>query len=454
VSEQQKQSEAAVDNASAVQSTVDDLGGCKKLVRVEVPVGVVDAMFDGITRQFMKFAQLPGFRPGKAPKHLVIKSYEGRIQEETKKKLLEDSFRAAVDQNKLRVVVTLNVEEQSFGRGMPFQFNVNCEVAPDFTLPAYKGLELKREVSAASDADVDRAVNILREQQVKYNDVSRASQNGDVVVVNYKGTVDGKPLTDIAPTARGLTEKTGFWLALAPDSFVPGFTEQLVGTSAGDKRTVNVTFPNEFVAAELSNRAAVYEVEVTGVKEKVLPEVNDEFAKSFGAQDVAELMAGIRRDLQNELDSRQRTSVRDQILKSILGAVQFDLPESIVTSETRNLVYNIVNQNQQRGVAAEVIEQKKDEIMASASTSAKDRVKAGFILNRIAAEEKIEVNNNEISQRIMGIAAQRNEDPQKVAKKLQEQNAIQDLAQDILTGKVLDFIELQAKIEEVSVARP
>ena len=113
MSEQQKQSEAAVDNASAVQSTVDDLGGCKKLVRVEVPVGVVDAMFDGITRQFMKFAQLPGFRPGKAPKHLVIKSYEGRIQEETKKKLLEDSFRAAVDQNKLRVVVTLNVEDES-----------------------------------------------------------------------------------------------------------------------------------------------------------------------------------------------------------------------------------------------------------------------------------------------------------------------------------------------------
>ncbi len=454
MSEQQKQSEAAVEIASAVQGTVDDLGGCKKLVRVEVPAGVVDATFEDITRQFMKFAQLPGFRPGKAPKHLVIRSYEGRIQEEAKKKLIEDSFRAAVKQHDLKVVVTLNVEEQSFGRGMPLQFTVNCEVAPDYALPNYKGLELKREVSAASDADVDRAVNILREQQVKYNDVTRAAQQGDVVVVNYKGTTEGKPLTDVAPTARGLTEKTGFWLALAPDSFVPGFTEQLVGASAGDKRTVTVTFPNDFVAAELSNRPAVYEVEVTGVKEKVLPEVNEEFAKSFGAQDVAELMAGIRRDLQNELDSRQRGSVRDQILKSLLGAVQFELPESIVTSETRNLVYNIVNQNQQRGVAAEVIEQKKDEIMASASASAKDRVKAGFILNRIAADEKIAVTNNEISQRIVAIASQRNEDPQKLAKKLQEQNAIQDIAQDILTGKVLDFIEMQAKIEEVPVARP
>lgn len=454
MSEQQKQPVAAGPNFQLVNATIDDLGGCKKLVRVEVPVEVVDAVFEDITRQFIKFAQLPGFRPGKAPKHLVVKSYAGRIEEESKKRLTEESFRSASAKNDLKVIVTLNIEEQSFGRGMPFQYTVNCEVAPDFALPEYKGLALKREVSAASDADVDRAVNILREQQVKYNDVQRAAQNGDVVVVNYKGTVEGKPITDIAPTARGLTEKTGFWLAIAPDSFIPGFTEPLIGASAGDKRTVNITFPNEFVAAELSNRAAVYEVEVTGVKEKVLPEVNDAFAQGFGAKDVAELLAGIRRDLQNELDSRQRGSVRDQIVKTLLGAVQFDLPESIVTSETRNLVYNIVNQNQQRGVAAEVIEQKKDEIFANASSSAKDRVKAGFILNRIASLEKIQVTNEEVSQRIVAIAAQRNEPPEKVAKKLQEQNAIQDIAQDIVTSKVLDFIELQAKIEEVAVARP
>ena len=129
----------------------------------------------------------------------------------------------------------------------------------------------------------NNAVNILREQQVKYNDVARAAADGDVVVVNYTATSEGKPLTDFAPTARGLTEKQGFWLAIAKESFIPGFTEQLVGASAGYKRTVTITFPADFVSKELSGRTAEYAVEVTLVKEKILPEVNQAFAESFGA---------------------------------------------------------------------------------------------------------------------------------------------------------------------------
>lgn len=454
MSEQKQQSATAKAPVPPATATVDDLGGCKRLVRVDVPVERVDAMFDEVTQQFQKFAQLPGFRQGKAPRHLVVKSFAGRIEEEAKKKLIEESFRATTSDLKLRILVTLNLEEQTFGRGMPFLFNVSCEIAPQFELPEYKGLAARREIAVASDADVDRAVNILREQQVKYNDVARAAAEGDVVVVNYTATSEGKPLTDFAPTARGLTEKQGFWLAVAKESFIPGFTEQLVGASAGDKRTVSITFPADFVSKELSGRAAEYAVEVTLVKEKILPEVNQAFAESFGAGTVDELMAGIRRDLQNELDSRQKGAVRDQILKTLLGAVQFELPESVLSSETRNLVYSIVNQNQQRGVAKEVIEEKKDEIFASASASAKDRVKVGFILNRIAEKENIKVDQKEVTQRIIAIAQQRNEDPQKVAKTLQEQNAIQDIAQEILTGKVLDYLELNGKIEEVPVTRP
>ncbi len=454
MSEQKQQPAAAEGTAPAVNATVDDLGGCKRLVRIEVPVGIVDGILEETTAQFAKFAQLPGFRPGKAPKHMVVKSFANRIEEEAKKKLLEESFRTATEQIKLRIIVTLNVEEQSFGRGMPFNYTVTCEIAPEFTVPEYKALAVRREIAVASDADVERAVNILREQHVKYNDVSRPAQDGDVVVINYKATVDGKPLTDVAPTARGLSEKTGFWVAVAKDSFIPGFTEPLVGASAGDKRTIPITFPADFVSNELSNRSAVYDVEVTGVKEKILPVVDEAFAKGFGAESVEELMAGIRRDLQNELDSRQRTSVRDQLLKSLLGAVEFNLPESLVTSETRNVVYGIVNQNQQRGVASELIEQKKDEIFSSASASAKDRVKAGFILNRIADLEKIKVDQREVTQRIIAIAQQRNEPPEKVAKQLKEQNAIQDIAHDILTSKVLDYIELNAKVDEVPVTRP
>ncbi len=430
--------------------SVEPLGPCKKLLRVEVPVEKVNAAFDELTALFQKQAQLPGFRPGKAPKHIVVKSYEGRINEETRKKLFEDSYRQAANDQKLRVIVTIDVEEQSFGRGVPFGYTVTLEHTPEFEVPSYKGLAAKRETTLATDADVDRALGILREQQVKYNDVNRGAQTGDAVVLNYKGTSEGKPLTDFNPTAKGLTEKQNTWMMIAEGSFIPGFTEQLVGASAGDKRTVTLTFPADFVVSEVAGKPGSFEVEIVGVKEKILPEVNDDFAKGFGAPNTEALLQGIRRDLQNELDFRQKRAVRDQLLKQLLEQVSFELPESVVVSETKNLVYNIVNENQQRGVAKEIIEAKKDEIFASAQTSAKDRVKAAFILNRIAEAEKIGVSQQDVSQRVVALAQQNNQTPEKMVKVLQERNAFPEIQQDILTGKVLDFIELNAAIQEVA----
>lgn len=434
--------------------SVETLGPCKKLLRVEVPVEKVNATFDEYTGLFQKQVQLPGFRPGKAPKHLIVKSYEGRINEETRKKLFEDSYRQAATDQKLRVIVTIDVEEQSFGRGLPFGYTVTLEHAPEFELPNYKGLKAKRETTLATDADVDRALNILREQQVKYNDVTRAAQTGDAVVVNYQGTCEGKPITDFNSTARGLTEKQNTWLMIAENSFIPGFTEQLVGVSAGDKRTVTLTFPADFVVAEVASKAGSFEVEIIGVKEKVLPEVNDAFATGFGAANVEALLQGVRRDLQNELDFRQKRAVRDQLLKQLLEQVTFELPESVVASETKNLVYNIVNENQQRGVAKEIIEAKKDEIFQSAQTSARDRVKAAFILNRVAEAEKIGVDQREVSQRVVALAEQNNTSPEKMVKVLQERNAFPEIQQDILTGKVLDFVELNAAIEDLLTPAP
>ena len=430
--------------------SVENLGPCKKLLRVEVPVEKVNATFDAVTAEFQKAAQLPGFRPGKAPKHLITRSYEPRIVEETRKKLVEESFRAAAQQEKLNIVVTLDVEDQQFGRNQALQFTATVEVAPDFALPNYKGLAAKRELTVATEADVERALGILREQHAQYNDVDRPVQDGDVAVVNYTGTTDGKPLTDIAPTALGLTKKENFWVLIKANSFLPGFTEPLVGAVKGDKRTVTVTLAEDFVHKELSGKTVAYEVEILGVKEKLLPVVDDAFAKQFGADVVATLLQGIRTDLQRELDFRQKRSVRDQIIKALSAQVDFELPESLVSNETRNLVYNVVNENQQRGVAKEFIEQKRDEIFTNAQVNARERVKTAFILNRIAAEEKLRVEDRDITQRVLQLAQQNNLTPEKMVKAIQERNAVNEIRQDILTGKVLDFLEVNAAVEDVA----
>ncbi len=429
--------------------TVETLGPCKKLVRVEVDAAEVDASFERVTHDFQKQVKLPGFRPGKTPRHLVLKSYGRQIEEETRRKLTSETFRKAVEQEKLRVMSTLNLEEIQFGRGQVLQYAATVETYPEFALPEYKGLAVKREIRRVTDEDVTRALGMLRDQKAAYNDVARPVQEGDTVVVNYRGTSEGKPLTEFAPTARGVTEKQGAWMPVAKESFIPGFTEQLVGAQAGEQRTVQVSFPADFVVAALAGRQGVYEVEVVQVKEKALPAVDEAFAQSFGAENLDVLTAGVRRDLENELNSKLKRSVRDQIVRGLLAQTQFDLPESMLTEETRSVVMDILQENKDRGIPKEAIDAQKDQIFNYASNSARDRLKVGFILNRIAEQEKIGVEEREIMQRILFLADQYRIKPEQMIRQLKERNGIQQIAEQIVTGKVLDYLELQAKVEEV-----
>jgi trigger factor len=437
-----------------VNVTVENLAPCKKLLRVEVDAAEVDAAFANVTKEFQRHAQLPGFRAGKAPRDLVLKTFGSRIEEEVKKKLIPDSYQKALEQQKIRPAVHPDIEEIQFGRGQSLQFAATVETQPEFELPEYKGLAVKREIVLITDADVDQALNVLREQRTDYKDVARPVAAGDIAVVNYTGTCDGKPITETAPTARGLTEQKAFWIRCEAGQFIPGFTEQLHGMNAGEKRTVNVTFPADFVAAQLVGKQGVYDVELVQVKERVLPEVNDEFAKSFKAESLEQLRAGIRADLEADRNTKASRSVRDQLIQAVLGKVQFELPESIVLQETRNVVYNIVQENQQRGIPKEAIEQQKDVIFANANASAKDRVKAMFILNRIAEKEGIKVEQQEILERVQGMAQQYQMPIQKLIKQLEERGGFGEIHEQIIVGKVLDFLQLQAHVEEVPASAP
>src|SRR5581483_1578873 len=236
-----------------VNVTIENLAPCKKLLRVEIGPKEVDEAFDSMIKDFQRQAALPGFRPGKAPRDMVAKRYEKDIQVEVKKKLIPDAYRKAVDEQKLDVVGYPDIEEIQFGRGQALQFAATVETAPEFQLPAYKGLPAKRETTTVTDEDVERALNLLRERQTNYQTVDRPVQSGDVAVVNYTGTVNGKPITDIAPTAKGLTEQKNFWINIDQTSFIPGFGDQLIGAKAGDKRTVNIDFPADFVTPQLAN---------------------------------------------------------------------------------------------------------------------------------------------------------------------------------------------------------
>ena len=432
--------------------TVENLAPCRKLLRVESDAKAVDETFDAITKDYQKQASLPGFRPGKAPRDMVAKKYDAEIQGEAKRKLIGDAYRQALEEKKIAALGYPDIEEIQFGRGQSLQFAATIETAPEFQLPEYKGLPVNREVKSVTDADVERALNLLAQQHTKFETAARELKMGDVAVVNYTGTSEGKPLTEVAPTAKGLTEQKNFWVDIAPNTFIAGFADQLVGAKAGDKRTVNVDFPADFVTKELAGKKAVYEVEVVEVKEKVLPPVDDALAKTFGAENVEKLRAGVRVDLENELKFSQTKAIRNQILSALLAQASFDLPESAVANETKNVVYNIVQENTKRGVGRDLIEKEKDQIYNAAATSAKERVKMAFLIQRIAEKEDIKVSQDEVLQRVQAMAQAYQIPVDKFIKDLQKRNGINELYDQVAHEKVLVFLENNAKITDVPAA--
>jgi trigger factor len=188
---------------------------------------------------------------------------------------------------------------------------------------------------------------------------------------------------------------------------------------------------------------------VVEVKEKVLPAVDDAFAKSFGAENIEKLREGVRHDLENELKYSQNKSIRNQIIRGLLDRVQFELPESTVAQETRNVVFDIVRDNQKRGISRETIEQQKEQIYTAATRGAKERVKVAFLLQKIADKENIKASQEEILGRINSLAAMYQIPPEKFLKDLQKRNGLMEIFDQVLNEKVLDFLQQNAKIEEV-----
>jgi trigger factor len=432
---------------------VEHLGPCKKLLRIELDAPKVEEGFAAATREYMRHAKLPGFRPGKVPRSLIEKTFGPRIEQEVEKGLVAEAYEEAMTQEGFRQIRYPDIEKEELTRGQPFRFTATVEIEPVFELPDYKGLPVRAERKQVTDEDVNRAIDMLRQERAQFVRVERLVQSGDYVVVNYTGTCEGKPITDLAPAHRGLAERKNFWLHVRTEYFIPGFTDQLIGANAGEKRTVIVTYPSDFVAQELAGKQGMYEVELVEVKEQVLPAADDEFAKSLGAENLEQVLQGVRKDLENDRKYQERRAMRDQLVSALLGRVNVDLPDALLEHETRNVVYDIVRANQERGVTKEAIDQRKDEIYTVASNSARERVKASILLRRVAEKESLEATPEEMSRRIMQLAMQSGVKPDRLAKQLKERGALGEIRQQVITEKVLDMLEQHAQIQEVPASR-
>jgi trigger factor len=428
--------------------TIENVSACRKRLKIEVPANRVNEAFEKVTDDFQKLAKIPGFRPGRAPRTVVQKKFLKDIEDELQRTLVPEAYREAVQAKKLKVVSSPDIEELKYQRGLSLSFSTVVDLAPDFSLPAYKGLAVKKIDASVSDQEADKALEGLLEQRAEFIDVpDRPLAMEDFAVISYTGASEGKPLAEWVPTAKNLGQNEHFWLWMKPDMFLPGFTEPLVGLKPGEKRTVHVEFAADFPHEVLRGKKAQYEVELKQIKNKKLPELTEELAQEIAKMSVAELKVEIRKDLEGQKESDAKTTQKREIVDQLLKAVNFDLPESVVAAETRDAVYNIVAENQARGVPENILQEKKQEIFTNAAAGAKDMVKLNFLLRRIADEEKITVSTDEIGGWLQYTAQRQGVPFDKFLENAKKNNTIPQVEQSILRQKVLDFLLQQAKVE-------
>ncbi|MGB9602600.1 MAG: trigger factor, partial [Limisphaerales bacterium] len=432
-----------------VNINIEVLGPCKKKVHVVFDAQEIEKALNDAALKMREYVALPGFRKGKAPVEMIKRSFEKDVVDAAKKALNEEVGKKLAAEHKTNVIYTLNYEELKFDPKEGYEFVAVVETEPEFELPNYKGLPVKRPIVDVTDKDVEDAINKLRQKEAKYQDVERAAAPGDIVVINYSGTVDGKSISEIAPEATRLAKGEKHWIRVQKDYFLPGFGEQFVGAKKGDRLQVSVEFPPNFVFKELALKKAVFDVEVLEVKEEVLPALDDKYAQSLGAKDLNELREGVRFDLKKDMNARVRQSMRDQVVEELMARVNFDLPENELNTETKEAVLDIVLEQQRRGLSKEDIEKYKDDIFNVGLSRAKNWVKARYVFKRIAEKEGIQVSNEELISEINLAAQLNNEEPKKYLEKIVKSGKLERFQEYLLSQKVVDFLLDFAKVEDV-----
>jgi len=432
-----------------VNINIENIGPCKKKVHVVCDPQEIENATNSAIKEMREQVSLPGFRKGKVPDDVIRRTFPKELAEETKKHIRDMFSDALKKDHKIMPTYVINYEELKFDPKECYEFVMILETEPEFELPVYKGLPIKRAVMEITDKDVEDAINKLRQKDAKYVDVERPASPGDIVVINYSGSCDGKSIDEIVPDAKRLAKGENNWIRVEKDAFLPGFGDQLVGAKKGDKLQIAVEFPANFVFPELANKKAVFDVEVLDVKEEVLPELNDEYAKKLGAKNVDELKAGVRADLKSDLNYKIRQNLRDQVVEELMARVNFELPENELNEETKEAVLNIVMEQQRRGMSKEEIEKHKDEIFNIALSRARNIVKARYVFAKIAEKEGIKVSDEELTREIAVAARMNNEDPKKYAERIIKNNQVRRFYEIIIAQKVIDFLVEYAKIEDV-----
>jgi trigger factor len=427
-----------------MQVTIEELNPTRRKLAIEVPLETVRAELDRAFGRVQREAKLKGFRPGRAPRAVLERFFGDQVRADVLSHLIEHSYSDAVKEAGLRPVGPPEIVPEDVAAGKPLRYSATVDILPKIEVAEYQGLPAKRPRRAVSDADVDRAVEQLRESLAELRPVEdrKAVGEGDFVAIDYVATVEGKAMPG--------GKRENRLIELGKQSVPPEIERALVGAEVGETKSVDVELPKEGADASLAGKTARFEVTIRGIREKVLPAADDELAKEHGeCATLAELRAKLRERIEQSFAREGDEHVRDQLVAELVQRNAFDVPKSLVDRQVDAFIEDLLSRLGERRSEIERDAQRLDKLREEYRPRAEHQVRALLALDALGDQRQIEIGDAEVERRISELASRAGEQAARLREHYREAAPRAELRDRLRRERVLDEIVAAARVEEV-----
>ena len=417
---------------------------CKREIELEIPAENVTKATDKVAREFARHARIPGFRPGKAPVTLIRRRFAEDIQGEVLQSLVPEYLEKALDEKKMIPVTRPEVDKVEFKEGEPLKFRAVFEVLPEFELGIYKNIDVQIDPIEASEVQVDKAIEEMRDRGATFVPVEgRSAKDGDFVLIKLSGTPvgEGEPV-----------EADNIMCHIGAEETLESFTENLRGASAGESKKFRTEYPGDYPDDKLKGKTYDYSVEVQAIKEKILPEVNDDFAKEVageaaGVTNLAEMRTKILENLQASKAHQQSGQAKEKILEELVKKHDFPVPQALVEHQMDIRLERAVRTLSAQGLDPRTVNVDWMAMRKGQQDRAVSDVKAELLLDRIASAEKIDATDEDVDKELTLLAENSGESATALRARLTKQGSLDRMKSKLRSDKTIDWLYRNARIE-------
>ncbi len=420
-----------------MQVSVESGEGLEKRLLVDLPAERVAAVMDKKLKDLARHVRLDGFRPGKVPMRTIRQRFGEQVRQEAYGSLIQETLYEAASQQQLMPAGEPQIELREAAEEGGLGYTATFEVMPEVKLADLSGQKVTRVTADVTDADIDAMIEKLRKQRTVWNDVDRGAKDGDTVYMDFKGMIDGEVFEG------GSAENVP--LVLGSGAMIEGFESGLLGAQAGDERTLEVRFPDDYRAKHLAGKDATFEVKVLRVAEPQLPDVDEAFVKAFGVEDgtVEGLRADVAKNMRHEVKQKLNGITKEHVMDALIAANPMDIPKALVNQEAERIKQQMLQEMQQRGQRSTV------DLPASVfADQARRRVHLGLLVAEIIDQQKLSAGEDQVRETIAEFA-ESYEDPQEVIDYyLQDKNARKGIENLVLENLVVDWAAGQMQVAD------